>query len=833
MEIETTVSALEALTRADSVFGADTLLIDNIRVRGGAVRVYGRNVPGTTATVFGQAVTIDEEGRFVAESLMPSGKQSVDIVVAAANGKTHRVMRSVDVKDKDTFFVGLIEATIGERVTPDADGNTDYTEGRAAFYVRSRLNDKYSLTATADTGEGDIDGLLSNLNQKDVRHLLRRLDPDRYYPVYGDDSVIEEDAPTSGKFYARLERDDDYALWGNYRATFNDTEYGRVNRTLYGAKLRWDSNGNPTKFGEKIGATYNHDSDGGADSDLFGLDATLQFTAGTYIKAEIAQSEGRGVTTFRSNDGGFSYRNQTTLGTDDAATAYALEAAANFAELGFDMNGTIFAYLRDRDAGFAGYGEGSNTDVTQYGGGLDLDLSETLSLRGRADISDDQILGTNSFAELSAEYELNKKTEITGGVAYSDDGRGNSGTALALRGSYKPWDHALAYIFGQVGLSGDNNRTTDRIGIGAEARVSEKVSLGGEVSTGEDGLGATASVRYERKDGDELYLAYELPLRSNIGDDYGTLNLGARRRYTDALSVYGEERFHYSERGLSGLTHAYGLNYSPKTGFSVGLSGEYGEVEDLERLALSANAGFKDERMSAGIEGEYRTDENLLTGDVRDTWLLRMTALYQANDELRLQGKYNMAFSDATNDNFGLQGFNQAEFTEGSLAAAYRPIWDDRLNLLAKYVYLEDLSPSAQRFGGEAINYKQRSSITSIDGSYDLSERWTLGAKYGYRVGELTTSRDGNDFARSEAELWVGRLDWHVVNDWDALFELRRLDIGGGTVSRTGGLTGLYRHVNDNAKIGAGLVWGGIEEEYLAAQEDEDMGWFINLVGKF
>ena len=965
-DAEYDLSSLEIEKRSYNNFGADTLSMDNIRVRGAAVRVYGRNVPGAQVEVFGRTVRVDEEGRFVAESLLPAGRQSIDIYVPSIDGDKARIARSVEVKNTDTFFVGLVDVTMGQRQSADANGDRDYTDGRAAFYVRSKLNDRYSITATADTGEGDIEDIFSDLDQKDVRSLMRRLDPDRYYPVYGDDSTIEQDAPTSGKFYARIERDDDYALWGNYRLSFNDTEYGRVNRTLYGAKLRWDSNGNPTVLGDdrsvleafvaeggsraardelrgtggsvyylrngdlniggevvrveirdevsglvletrrlvygtdydidyiqgrillnrplastgsssrlfrdggqsgnaqmlvvdyeytpiiseddgavygargshwltdnvKLGATYNHDSDGNTDSDLIGADVTLQFTPGTYAKFEAAQSEGRGVTTFRSNDGGFSYDRRTTLGNGGKAMGYAVELGANLAELGLNDNGTAYAYWRQREAGFAGYGEGSDTDITQFGGGLTVDLSERLSLNGRADVSDDLTLGTNSFAELSAEYDWNDMYGLTGGISYNDDGRGNSGSALGLRLNAKLSEDTNAYIFGQTTISGNNTRSTDRIGIGAETRISKKLYAGGEVSTGEDGLGATASVRYERGDGDEMYLAYELPIRSNASDTFGTMNLGARRRYTDALSVYGEERFHYNDRGLSGLTHAYGVNYAPKIGWSLGASGEFGEVEDLDRKAVSLSAGFKDERMSAGVEGEYRTDENVLTGDERNTWLLRATAQYRPNDELSLQGKFNKAFSDASNDNLGLRGFNEAAFTEGSIAAAYRPIWDDRFNMLAKYVYLEDLSPSAQRFGGETLNYKQRSEIVSVDASYDISQKWTLGGKYGYRTGELTTSRGSNDFAKSEAELYVARLDWHVVNDWDATVEWRYLDIGNGVSTREGGLAGLFYHLGDNAKIGGGVTWGGIEEQYLAVREEE-MGWFINVVGKF
>ena len=341
-------------------------------------------------------------------------------------------------------------------------------------------------------------------------------------------------------------------------------------------------------------------------------------------------------------------------------------------------------------------------------------------------------------------------------------------------------------------------------------------------------------IRDRYDNGDENYIAYDLPLRSNVTSNLGSLNFGTRRRYSDALSVYGEERLQFNDRGLNGLTHAYGVDYTPGN-WNFGLSGEVGEVDNLDRTAISANIGFGNDRLKTGIAGEWREDENTETGDVRETWLLRTHAHYLASEELRLQAKLNLAFSDQSSVDplLGPQSFNEAEFTEASLSAAYRPIWDDRFNLLAKLVRIEDLSPTSQRFNGETLDFRQKSTIASIDTSYDVSERWTLGGKYAYRAGSVTSNRESLDFTESEAQLGVIRLDYHATHLWDAVLEGRILDIGNGTIRREGGLAGLYRHVNDNAKIGAGITWGGIEEEYLAAQDDDGLGWYINAVGKF
>ena len=505
----------------------------------------------------------------------------------------------------------------------------------------------------------------------------------------------------------------------------------------------------------------------------------------------------------------------------------------NFSEVS-DFEGSAYAYWRERQAGFAGYAEATNSDVEQFGGGLDLALSKGFNLGARADISDSEIIGTNSYAEATIDYEVSDKATLSAGVAYNDDARGNSGASLGGRAEYDLTEDSKVYAFGQVGLTGDNTRTTDRIGVGGEVRLSETLYGGGEVSTGEDGLGVRASLRREERDGDEYYLAYDLPLRAQPTSNFGTLNVGARKRYGDALSVFGEERLQFNDRGLNGITHAYGVEYRPGK-WNFGLNGEVGRVDQLDREAFGLSTGFADDRFKAGFAAEWRQDTNDETDAQRETWLLRFTSQYQASEELRLQGKFNRAESKQTEDgDLGPIDFNEALFTEASLAAAYRPIWDDRFNLLAKYTYLEDLSPTSQRFGGETLNYRQRSEILSVDAAYDISQKWTLGGKYAHRSGAVTSNRESLDFTSSTADLGVLRLDYHATHQWDIHVEGRYLDIGGGVIERLGGQAGVYRHMNDNAKLGLGLTWGGIEEEYLGAlEDDDDLGWYLNLVGKF
>jgi len=52
------------------------------------------------------------------------------------------------------------------------------------------------------------------------------------------------------------------------------------------------------------------------------------------------------------------------------------------------------------------------------------------------------------------------------------------------------------------------------------------------------------------------------------------------------------------------------------------------------------------------------------------------------------------------------------------------------------------------------------------------------------------------------------------------------------TSDEFGALVGIYRHVGDNAKIGAGYNFSRFSDDLRDFDADSD-GFFINLVGKF
>ena len=241
-------------------YGENTLVLRNIPVHGGAVTVNGSNVPpGDNVTVLGMHVPVDDEHKFVARQILPGGPQSVSVTILNARGEGLEFTRNLTIATDDSFFVGLVDLTAGSNivngpidlVTGDPNlANHNYVNGQLAFYYKGLIKGQWLLTAAADTEDQPVRDLFSNFSSKDPEYLLRRLDPDKYYPVYGDDGTTVQDAPTSGKFYVRLERGDSQVLWGNFKTNLTGTEFLQYARTLYGLDVRYRSP-EATTFGEK------------------------------------------------------------------------------------------------------------------------------------------------------------------------------------------------------------------------------------------------------------------------------------------------------------------------------------------------------------------------------------------------------------------------------------------------------------------------------------------------------------------------------------------------------------------------------------------------------
>jgi len=1030
-------------------YGENSRVLANIPVQGGTITVDGAKIQsGQSVTALGIPVPVDKNGKFAVRQIMPAGPHTVVISVLDKQGHGMVYRRNISIPAQGWFYVAIGDLTVGRNSTSgpaqivtndttDHYDNKTYIDGRGAFYLKGKIKGDYLLTMSVDTQEHPITSLFSNFDSKNPSDLLRNIDPNKYYPVYGDDGTIVDDAPTQGKFYVKLEKGDSSIMWGNFQTQWTGTELTQFNRGLYGANLVLSPQAT-TQYGERktavnafaaqpgtlasreefrgtggslyylqhmditqgsekvwveirdkdsqmvlsrqqlaasqdydinylqgrivlraplpstadgsalvqttllngdpvylvttyeyvpglteisgmvggvrasqwlndnirLGVTGYHQGEEQSSQGLAGGDFIVRYKPGTYVKGEFAHSEGAGIDTQTSITGGFSFG---TLGgtSSNSANAWRLEGALDLSEVREGSKGKMSMYWQERDRGFSGPGQVTldSEHMEQVGANAQLPISDRATVNLKVDNrdSDSQVFHA---AETSVAYRASDSVTVSTGIraddrkvvvpnaspTLSEDGErtdaiaridyrplakkqpdttpapkpaaGNgqvqsqdkpkdeivtqatattitsAPTTTAVKSAptatapqYGPWG-VFAYGQGTLSRSGERPEN-DRVGAGASYQFTPRFKLSGEVSTGDGGLGGKLSGDYKIDDRSNVYLTYtnetdspDLAYRGTIG----TLVLGSGYKMTDQTRLYTESRW-VSGAGPNSLVQAFGLDYAPNDRWTYGIKGEVGEVNDevegdLKRYALGLSTAYKFEGLKYASALEYRNEYGTL--EKRETWLMKNSAGYQVTPSWRLIGKFNFSYSDSS-----LGDSYDGNYTEVVAGAAFRPVQNDRLNMLFKYTYFVN-APSQSQLTPTNItpDYSERSHVLSVDAIYDLVKWLSIGAKYGLRIGQVNMTDTDGGWYSSRADLIVLRLDFHLVREWDAIVEARRLKVYDASDERYGSLVGIYRYVSDNVKIGAGYNFTDYSDN-LTDLSYRSRGWFVNIISSF
>jgi uncharacterized repeat protein (TIGR01451 family) len=959
----------------------------------GAVRVSGQGIPSEHSVwLAGTELPVADSGDFVGEVILPSGMHTVEVAVLDDEGNGELFLRDLQLERNDWFFMALADLTLAQDLSGgrpnELSGNnsTDldsFANGRLAFFVNGKFGDDWKLIASADTREGSVEELFTNFLDKSPASLFRRLDPDYHYSTFGDDSVIDELAPTLGKFYVKLNKGDDHLLWGNFLVRYNQNELALVERGLYGANARYQSE-EATYFGErrfsfdafaadpgtipsreefrgtggsvyflkrqdlligseririeirdkdsglvtevvtlqpqldydidylqgrvllsqplsaiaddrllvrndglsgnqtvlvvqyeftpgfdsvdtlnvggqghawltdflKLGATANHNEEDGVENSLYAADLTLRKSAGSWFKIQAARSEGLVSTSQRSDDGGFSFIDPIANAQEsDDAYGYRADISIELDDLWSGLQGKMSFYGQRLDAGYSAAGLNVLTDTDQYGGIARLPILDSVAIVAKADhLTQDRGLETTT-AEVDVAYQVTDNWSLEIGVRH-DERQDDSATPVATQDEGDRTDVVAevefdsegrwtTFAFGQATAQATGSRKKNhRGGVGGSYRMSEKLAVDGEVSHGDLGPAAQIGTDYQYNKRTQLYLNYALDNErgyDGLHERRGSVTTGTRSRLSDSTSVYAENQ--YQHDAVTGITRSMGVTYIPSEMWNVDLNWEDGKTTDRQtqaettRRAGGVRVGFRfeDLQLSTGVEYIFNeTEQSDGSQSDRTTWLFRNNMKYQWNEDGRLLLKFNHAMSDSSQGDFFDGGF-----TEAVIGYAYRPIAHDRLNALAKYTYFYNV-PSTDQVGqnGTASQFIQKSHVASLDVTYDVTDDWTLGAKYGYRRGEISVDRDNTNFFSNDAHLYILRADYRLMRVWEFSLEGRMLHLPDLNERRAGALTTAYRYFGDHFKVGIGYNFTDFSEDLTDLSFDHH-GVFLNVIGTF
>lgn len=211
------------------------------------IRIQGKTKKGYKVIINSRPIPVNPEtGAFETEFYTSPGPKDLVISAVSGQGESTSYRETLKIRDSTFFMVGLGEQQLGNNfVNGHLDSAADdrtlkegfSQDGRLSYYLRGKIKGKFLIQSHYDTS--------------DKRSaLFTHLDPDDYYPVYGDASRRDyESRDTLQRFYFLVEMDRSYVKWGSFESKFTDTELATYDRTLSGFKANLETTAS-TPYGD-------------------------------------------------------------------------------------------------------------------------------------------------------------------------------------------------------------------------------------------------------------------------------------------------------------------------------------------------------------------------------------------------------------------------------------------------------------------------------------------------------------------------------------------------------------------------------------------------------
>ena len=750
--------------------------------------------------------------------------------------------------------------------SPDSDIEDDF-EANAAFFMRGRTRGNMNLTMSVDT------------DKSDDAQLFRDINPNTSYPIHGDSSQRGYEAQSRSKVYAKLEKERDSVMWGDFvtdSQSINE-DVTRVQRTLTGANLvtqgrlieaqLFISEQNEENVVELIrgkGVALNYKLTSAPvviNSETIEIITISRDNPGVVLSTDTLSRFGDYTLDYTTGELSFS---ETVAINDDEFNPIYIRATY---DLDGDGEDYIVAGARLSHEIKPGFKVGMNYTVDQHETdgfeiyGLTLDYKDESGLQARGSI------GRMSHNDLTTE------TGLAGRLYIAREWKDKSMTSITLGRATEGFTNSASGI--------SENR--EELQIKHKAKVAENITAEIEaihskmIDTGvlNQSIGVTADVKV--KDWTLKGGARHIEEKDSNGDtdSYQTFIIGAKKPLNIAgrkgtISTEYEQDFNNTDRRRISVSGDLQVHEKVKVYARGERTSSLGSSSDQDTIAVGIKSNFikstelfseyrvrggidsRDLETASGVRGTYELSKGLsisphleivnnLDGDGSDS-VAASIAFKDARSKSQLSSLRLETRHDDGRNYYGLQAdyvkrlnsdwsgivkdtlrYDSPDSGDDlldntfTLGLAYRPRGDNKHHALFYYQNKEER-------GGDTGDCSTH--ILSTHQNYELNEDVLIS-------GRLGGKQEDCDGVESGAVVVDGRMTWDLTNRLD-------VDIHGGVLATDGfdeksyslGVGANYL-VRKNLQLGIGYNITGFKDEDLDPDNYNDEGLYFGLKYKF
>ncbi len=825
-----------------------------IRIQGGSAQFdllpAGQGGSDKVRVLLGEALEADADVYFAAgkRDWIVAGIGSVAAGDRSAGGDASRV------RDKDEFDDGA------------------WHEERLAAFAKGTFLEDYLFTGAYDTGKPKSEGLFR-----------QRTEPDKYYPVYGDEGGVGYDAESRRKLFLKVERDRSAAMFGDFRTGLTANEFARYDRAFNGVLADADTGAFTLKaFATETSQVIVKDQiPGNGTSGYFFLSRTPVVANSERVRIETRDRYHPEVVVTATSKAPFT---DYTLDPDTGALLFkepvpTLDPALNPV--------TIVVVYEAENGGDAFYTYGGRAGV-RLGGRVEAGVTAIVEEKG---VANDTLAGADAAVRiadgvrLKGEFASSDTVAAGTGSAWKVELDGDAGRGLKYGAYYRDVEAS----FSNPSMTGNETGTT-KYGVKAAYETARKSAVGIESFVQENRLAGTklaqhgiaGKSRFGRATLEGGYRFLEGETAAPVASDATSHILHAGISGPVARNLEGSIRreqvvssgevagyptkteaglaYRLSETVTAHLTqelqesgdkrNATVMGVESKVTKNTTLSSRYSLEDTISGSRAQAVIGLNNKwEPRRGLALSTRAERIQLLGGTggESATAFAVSAEYVPDNAYKATGRYEIRLGDLETTNLfslgaavrladGLSLLPKTTFWSRSAPQASETLFDGLVGLAwrpkgAPSVYLLDtIRYKIDRSSSALASRDAESLITSTETSWRVSPRWTLEGKY---AGKLARESEAGVRSSAYTDLVLAGVACDLTDRWDVGLQARLMNQYEAKVHSLGAVGRTGYRIYRNLYGGVGYKIARVDDRDLSGAGSRAHGPFVELRFKF